>query len=894
MSIETNRPDPDALLASIKKQEERERRGKLKVFLGMCPGVGKTYAMLEAAHREKSDGVDVAIAIIETHGRPKTEALVKDLELISRKTVIHRGISLTEMDIEAVLARRPRLVLVDELAHSNAPGSPHPKRWQDVVELIESGIDVLTTLNIQHVESRADAVSQITGTAVRETVPDSIIEMADEIELVDITAQDLRERLEEGNVYQGDRAAIASENFFQEPILNALRELALRYTAERVDRQLSSLRHGQTKSGVWQSGERLMVAVDTSPFSTQLVRWARRSASAQDAPWIAVHVMSASPLTPESQAQLDQNLALARELGGEVVLAQSENVPMALVQVAIEHNASQIIIGKPRGNRWRYLISGGDIIDRLLSLAGNINVNVIPPSEEHNKTKPWLVFEPPPASSFHEYSVALAMVAAISFAGLLILDKYYLTIGLFYLLGIVILSLKIGRWPVLFAGFLSAVTWEFLFIPPKFSFRINNTEDWALFVSLLIVAVVVGQLTARIRTQAQDEHNRERRATALFKLTSILSETENLDDALTKAQKQIDETFKAHSAIVFISSTDSKPEIHPASSAKLDNREQTVANWAHSHRRPAGRFTDTLPGSKGFFLPIMRHDVSFGALGVFVPENEILTLQQRDLLDSFTTQIAMVIERFHLRAASERERLLAESERLYRTLHECVSHELRTPLAVITGTIESLANAKDETSRQELSQEIREATQRLNRLVGNLLDQTRLESGALKPKLDWCDPRDLVNAAIKGSEDVLKHHPYEIHLPDDLPPILADFTLTEQAIGNLIVNSALHTPAGTHIYVTAGIDRDATRAFFTIADDGPGFPQEMKDRLFKKFARGDAAKAGGLGLGLSIVRGFILAQGGDIAIGENPNGGAITTLFLPFQAPQKSVRHESL
>jgi two-component system sensor histidine kinase KdpD len=278
---------------------------------------------------------------------------------------------------------------------------------------------------------------------------------------------------------------------------------------------------------------------------------------------------------------------------------------------------------------------------------------------------------------------------------------------------------------------------------------------------------------------------------------------------------------------------------------------------------------------------------------VIVPETEILTLQQRDLLDSFTTQIAMVIERFHLRAASERERLLEESERLYRTLHECVSHELRTPLAVITGTIESLANAKDEPTRQELSHEIREATRRLNRLVGNLLDQTRLESGALKPKLDWCDPRDLVNAAIRGAEDVLQGHPYEVHLPDDLPPILADFTLTEQAIGNLIVNSATHTPNGTRIFITTGLDRDGTRAFFTVADDGPGFPQEMRDRLFKKFARGDAAKAGGLGLGLSIVRGFILAQGGDIAIGQNPNGGAVTTLFLPFKAPEKNPLHES-
>ena len=879
------RPDPDALLASIKRQEERDRRGKLKVFLGMCPGVGKTYAMLEAAHREKADGVEVVVGVIETHGRPRTGALVNGLEVIPRRSIEHRGVRLEEMDLEAILGRRPRLVLVDELAHTNAPGSRHPKRWQDVVELLESGIDVLTTLNIQHVESRADAVQQISGVPIRETVPDSIIDIADEIELVDITAKDLRERLEEGHVYQGERAAAASENFFQEPILNALRELALRFTAERVDRQLNSLRSGQGRSAVWQSGERLMVAIDTSPFSTQLVRWTCRRASAQDAPWLAVHVASATPLTAESQSQLDQNLALARELGGSVLQAQSEDVADALVQVALEHNATQLIIGKPRGNRLLYWLAGGSLIDRLLKLAGNINLTVVPPSDEHNHARPWLVFEPPPASSLREYAAAASMVAVISLGGLLFPPRYYLATGLIYLLGVIVLSLRLGRWPVLFAGVLSALTWNFLFIPPKFTFRITSVEDGALFVAQFVVAIVAGQLTARIRRQAQDEHNRERRATALFKLTTLLAENDALDEALTQVQRQIDETFEAKSAILFAASPGALPGLHPAASATVEPRELSVANWAHVHRRNAGRFTDTLPGSQGFYIPLLRNEVSFGTLGVFVPKEESLTLQQRDLLDSFATQIAMAIERTHLRAASERERLLAESEKLYRTLHECVSHELRTPLAVITGSIESLAVTRDETKRAELSEEVREATKRLNRLVGNLLDQTRLESGALKPRLDWCDPRDIVNAAVKGAEDVLKPHPLEVMIADDLPPLLADFTLTEQAIGNLIVNAATHTPDGTRIYVTAGLDRDGTRAFFTVADDGPGFPPEMKERLFKKFARGDAAKAGGLGLGLSIVRGFILAQGGDIAIGESPNGGAITTLFLPYSAP---------
>jgi two-component system sensor histidine kinase KdpD len=878
------RPDPDALLAALKRDDARARRGRLKVFFGMCPGVGKTYAMLRAAQQELHDGRDVIIGVVETHGRAETEALLSGLPAMPKKAIEHRGIMLSEFDLEGVLTRKPQLILVDELAHTNAPNSRHPKRYQDVVELLEAGIDVYTTVNVQHLESRADAVRQITGVTIHETVPDSVLDLADETELIDITSQALLERLHEGKVYLGNRAATAAENFFKESNLNALRELALRYTAERVDRQLRGMRSGISRV-VWRSGERLLVAIGASPFSTQLVRWTRRLAGAQGAPWIAVYVESSARLRPEAQTLLDKNLALARELGAELVLTHGDDVAAALVRVALEHNATQIVIGKPRGNRWLEWLRGGNLVDRLIRLGGNIDVYVVP-SEGHGRKARWLDLEPPPQSDLSEYGVAAGLVAAVTVFGLVLPAQYYLAAGLVFLLGVVGLSLKVGRWPVLMAGILSALIWDYLFIPPRFTYEISKVEDATLFVTYFVVALVTGQLTARVRAQALHERHREQRATALFQLTRVLAEARTLDDAVFAALRQIDELFQAKTTLLLPPDVGEELFPHFAGSFALDDKEKSVATWTFQNRKPAGRFTDTLPASKGFYLPLVREDRAIGVLGIVVSRETALTLAQRDLLEAFSRPLAMIIEREDLRAAREREKLLAESEKLHRALLDSVSHELRTPLAVITGAIENLADVPDEALRRSLLDEARIAARRLNRLVGNLLDQTRLESGALKPRMDWCDSRDLVNAAVESARDSLAGHPLEIAIADDAPPVRADFALTEQAITNLLVNASNHTPVSTPVFVTAGVERDGTRAFFTVADRGAGFPPEMKERLFKKFARGDAARAGGLGLGLSIVRGFIVAQGGDIVVGENPGGGSVFTIYLPHKEPQ--------
>jgi two-component system, OmpR family, sensor histidine kinase KdpD len=875
------RPDPDALLASLHEEESRARRGTLKVFLGMCPGVGKTYSMLQEAQRERADGVNVLVGIVETHGRVETEAVLDGLEVLPRRKTEHRGVMLDEMDLEGLLARHPKLAVVDELAHTNAPGSRHAKRWQDVVELLEAGIDVISTLNIQHVESRSDAVRQITGAPVHETVPDSLIDIAGEVELVDITAQALRDRLSEGKVYKAGRSAVASDNFFQESNLNALREMALRFTAERVDRQLRAMRKGVVKSTVWRSGERLLVAVGPSPFSTQLVRWTCRLAAAQGAPWVAVHVASSAPLKPQAQALLDRNLTLARELGAQVVMTQGDDIAAALVRSALEYNATQIVVGKPRGNRWIEFFKGGNMVERLIRLGGNIDIYVVP-AEAGVKRSSWVDFEPTPKSELREYGMAAATVFAITVGTVLFPSRYYLAAGLVYLLGIIFLSLKVGRWPILLAGVLSALTWNFLFIPPRFTFHINALEDATLFVTYFVVAVVAGQLTARVRLQALDEHNRERRATALFKLTHALSEARGMDAALSGALRLIDDLFSARSAVVLFERGEKEPHAHFASTFAPDERERGVAHWVCINRRAAGRFTDTLPSSAGYYIPMICEDHCLGALGIAVDADATLTLQQRDLLEAFARQIAFVIEREHLRAASERERLLAESEKLHHALLDCVSHELRTPLAVITGNLDYLAGATDEHLRAELLGESRTAVRRLNRLVGNLLGQTRLESGALRPKLDWCDMGDIVNAVVENVRDAVDGHPLDVMLPDDLPPIRADHTLTEQALANLLLNAAQHTPEGTPICIGAGIDHDGKRAFFSVSDKGPGIPDDQKARIFQKFSRGDAARAGGLGLGLSIVRGFVAAQGGEVAAGDNPGGGAIFTIYLPY------------
>ena len=873
------RPDPDALLASIRRSEAKATRGRLKVFFGMAPGVGKTYAMLQAARKAHAEGMDVVVALVETHGREETQLLLEGLPVVPRKLIAYHGTQLGELDLEAVLARRPRLAVVDELAHTNAPGSRHLKRWQDVEELLSAGIDVFTTLNVQHLESRADTVRQITGVAVRETVPDSMIEAAAGIQLVDLTPELLRERLAEGKVYLGDRAAVAADNFFKESNLTALRELALRLTAERVDKQLRELRDDRQISAIWRSGERLLVAVGASPFSTRLIRWTRRMAYALDAPWLAVNVETPAPHTPEERKLLEENLALARELNAEIVVVPDRDVAGTLVRVAQQHNVSQIVIGKSRGQPVLDFLRGGSLADRLIRRSGQIDVYVVPAEPRTGRSR-WREWTVSAASRPREYVTALLTVFGMTLAGLAIQGLIgYTAISLFYLTAVVLLGLFVGQGPILLAATLSALAWNFLFIPPIFTFRINKFEDGLMFGIFLVTALVTGRLTGRLRAQERDQRQREQRATALYQLTRAIAAARSVDEVLRNAAAQVQELFGARLAI--FTRDPAQPGgllLHPAATYVADEKEQSVAAWTFRNHKNAGRFTDTLPAAEGFYLPLLAGENCMGAMGVKPPAEATLPVNQRDLLESFATQIALALDRERLRATEEAARLSRESEKLHRTLLDGVSHELKTPLAVIASAAENLADGP-------LVAEIRTATQRLQRLVNNLLDMTRLESGTLRLRRDWCDPADLINAAREMTADALRGRTVRLDLPAGLPLVRADAGLIQQALANLIHNACVHTPPAALITLAAGTDEAAGQLWLAVADNGPGLRPEQLGRVFDKFFRGEPDRAGGLGLGLSIARGFAEAHGGRVAAGNQPGGGARFTIFLPLEQP---------
>jgi two-component system sensor histidine kinase KdpD len=876
------RPSPDALLAAIEKEAARQQRGELKVFLGMCPGVGKTYAMLEAAQAELRAGREVVVGYVETHGRKETDALAKGFETIPRRTMEYRGVTLTEMDLDAILARRPRLVLVDELAHTNAPGSRHPKRWQDVQELLEAGIHVFTTLNVQHVESRADTVRQITGAEIRETVPDSVLDNA-VLELVDLPPRDLVERLREGKVYVPDRAAAAAQSFFREGNLTALRELALRLVADHVGEDAVTYRSADASSKAWKTGNRLLVAVGPSPLSEALTRWTRRMADELRCPWLAVHVEGTRPLSEADQARLSRNLDTARELGAEVITTSDEDLARGLLRVARERNVTQIILGKPAGGGFLNWVRSGRLIRRLMAESGDIDLHVIK-AEKANAPGEKFTWQLPAASELKQYGVAVGTVVVTFLVNLGLMQLAGPRVpGLVFLLVVVMLALFVGRGPVLLAGALSAMVWNFFFLPPRFTLIIGSVEDGVLFGAYFVIALVLGQLVARIRAQAEAERRREERSTALYELTRELAEAGSRDEVVWQLLGQVNRVFHGPVAVTLLHGERLSP--HPDNTFTLSEKEMSVSDWALRNRKAAGRFTDNLPGAEALHLPLTTERKAFGVLAVALP-GENLALAQRDLLEAFARQAALVLDRVELRAATEQTRVLAESERLGRALLNSISHELRTPLAASTSAASALDDAQDAPKEQRLAlvKEIQEANGRLNRIVGNLLDVTRLEAGKVVPRFDWYDARDLVQTTIREIQGDLAGHPLNVELPSEPMLVKCDFSLMQHALGNLLVNAAFHTQPGTPVEVSARFADSSL--FLSVADRGRGIPPELMPRIFEKFFRAPDAPAGGSGLGLTVAKGFVEAQGGTITAENRAGGGALFTLRLP-QAERK-------
>jgi two-component system sensor histidine kinase KdpD len=872
------RPNPDALLAAIQHEDVRKKRGRLKVFLGMCPGVGKTYAMLEAGQRELKAGVDVVIGYVETHGRKETDALTVGLPLIPRTVSEHRGITLTEMDLDAVLARRSQLALVDELAHTNAPGSRHPKRWQDVNELLDAGIDVFTTLNVQHLESRADTVRQITGAEIRETVPDSLLDAAS-LSLVDLPPAELVTRLQQGKVYLPERAASAQLNFFREANLTALRELSLRLVADHVSVDTQEFHRIQAGAGAWKTGHRLMVAVSASPLSESLIRWTRRMADSLKCPWLAVHVENSRPLEETALSRLEQNLALARTLGAEVVDTADENLARGLLRVARQNNVSQIILGKPANTSRFEWYRSGKLLRQLTRDSGDIDLQVVRAEKTGAAPIPrrwrWR-----PTSDWKQYGIVALTLAIVGLLNALLAQATGPRVpGFIFLLTVVLLALFLGRGPVLFAGAVSALAWNYFFLPPRFTFIITSTEDGVLFGLYFVIAIVLGQLVARIRAQELAERRREERATALYHLTREFAQAGTRDEVVWQLVAEVDRVFQATTAVVLPGRK--SLSAHPDSSLVLSDKELHVAEWTFLNRKAAGKFTDNLPGAEALHLPLTTERSVAGVLSVSLP-GKTLPLARRDLLEAYARQAALVLDRVALRAAGENSKLIAESERLSNALLNSISHELRTPLAAITSAAGALAEAKnytDSTFDRRMVAEIQEASGRLNRLVGNLLDVTRLESGHVRPNLDWCDVRDLVQTTVRLLERELSGRAITVEVDQNIPLARLDFTLMQQSLANLLLNAAVHTPAGTPILLQAR--HEPGWLIFNVADNGPGLPSDLLPRIFDKFFRAPDAPAGGSGLGLAIVKGFVEAHGGQISVANRPGGGAMFTIRLP-------------
>ncbi len=885
------RRDPEAFLRALKLAEEKAKRGKLRIFFGMCAGVGKTYEMLQAAHESRKMGARVAIGYVETHGRRETEALVENLPVVPRRKVEYRETLLAEMDLDAVLTLKPDIVLVDELAHTNAPGSRHTKRYLDVLELLGNGIDVYTTLNVQHLESRADTVAQITGAVVRETVPDSIFELADDVTVVDLSPDELLKRFSEGKVYTAERSERAVAHFFRPGNITALREMALRVVTERVEREVRDYRRAERIRVPWKAGPRLVVGVTPSKDSVRLIRWTRRLATSMQASWIAVFVERSTPERHGASEQFARNMDLARSLGAEVITTADEDVATALIRVAREQNATQIVVGKSEPT-WPWQQS---LVSRLIELSADVDVYVASGGEPGKRRGRRALLIPAAQSGFRQYLAAASLVFLFSAVLFPLTDLIgYQTVSLILLLLVVLLPLRLGVGPVVLAAGLSALTWDFFFIPPRFTVVVAKPQDFLMMVTLFAAAAVSGVLTARIRAREKAVRSREERATALYALTNDLTAAKNQDDVVRAAIANIGKFF-APEIVVFLSDLDgdliSKP--HEASTYAVSEKELSVPAWVHWNEQKAGRFTDTLPFAGATYYPLSGPRYPLGVIGIRMAGNERLSVDQEALLGNFLSQVSSALEREFLNELTKRSIAFVESERLYTTLFASVSHEMRTPITALVGAGESLLN--DDVGgkvavRHELAHEIQAAAERLDNVVQNLLAMTRLESGLIQPSLDWTDLRDVINSALDKVRKELAGHKVTVEMSPALPLLRLDYPLMEQVFVNLLRNAAMHTPEGSCIELKALIEQ--AEWVITIADNGPGFPGEALPKLFEKFYRVPGSRTGGVGLGLSIVRGFVQAHQGTVAAENRPGGGAQFTIRLPVE--QKSRTQEEL
>lgn len=908
------RPDPDALLARVQAEEAAAARGRLTVFFGAAPGVGKTYAMLEAAQARRAEGVDVVAGIVETHGRKETQALLGGLELVPPQEIPYHGVALREFDLDAALQRRPALILVDELAHTNAPGTRHPKRWQDVWELLAAGIDVYTTVNVQHLESLNDVVAQITGVIVRETVPDHVVEQADEVKLIDLPADDLLQRLREGKVYLPQNAERAMGGFFRKGNLIALRELALRRTADRVDAQMEVYRRDHAISTPWPAALRLLVGISSGPSSGRLVRAARRMAAGLRAEWIVAYVETPNELRrPEGERErATQTLRLAEQLGAEAVTLSAANAADELLAYARARNISKIVIGKPERPRWHDMLFGS-VADELLRKSGVIDIYVL--SGDFGDTEQPLRGELRLSSPWQSYAAAPALVAVFTLIGLGV-DRIGFSeanIIMLYLLGVLGVALTGGRGPAALAALLSVLSFNFCFVHPRGTFAVTDARYLITFGVMLLVALVVSNLTIRFRQQAEASRQRERRTAALYALSREFAGTRGMPNLLVVAVRHIHAVFDSQ-VVILLPCADGmlRPwgehrgpveEQEATQLFAISGAEQGVAQWVFDHKERAGLGTNTLPSADGLYLPLSGSRRVVGVLGVRPRQRgQLLHPEQVHLLETFASQTAVALERAGLAVEAERATLAAETERLRAALLSSVSHDLRTPLAIISGSLASLTADGadlDPATRDDLVQTARDEAQRLNRLLSNLLEMTRLEAGAVQVRKEWQPLEEVVGVAaarVAGDGEraglLPGGRPLAIELAPDLPLVPLDGILIEQVLVNLLENAIKHTPPGTPITLRARLMGGSIQ--IEVADGGSGLAPGDELRVFDKFYRGGADSGrGNVGLGLAICKGMVEAHGGRIWAENHPAGGAIFRFTLPLDGTPPQIAPEA-
>lgn len=880
-TVDTGRPDPDAILRGI--QDEQPGRGRLKVFLGSSAGVGKTYAMLSEAHGLRAKGRSVLVGIVETHGRVDTSELLNGLPVLPRKVISYRGIDIEEFDLDAAIEQRPDLILVDELAHTNAPGSRHTKRWQDVEELLSAGIDVHTTVNIQHLESLVDSVAQITGIIVRETVPDRIMELASEIELVDIPPEELRQRLREGKVYVAEKVEHALEGFFQTSNLLALRELALRRTADRVEADIQRIRSGQANSAVWTARDRILVCVGPHPLATKVVRSAARHAAMSHAVVTVVFVETDRQrhLSEQAFLQVREAFRLADELGMTTVRLCGHDAVQEVLTYARRNDFNLLMVGKPLKPRWREWLQGS-FVDELVRRSGEIDVHVI--TGESPGARPEVTHARPVSwgtrRGHTESLVAVIVASLLCWPVSSTIDPTNLAMA--YLLAIAWVASRFSPAEAVSVSIVSVLAFDLLWVPPQGTFAVSDTQYVITFLVMLVVGLLISSLSLKLRRESRETADRERRASALFSLTRQLAMSRSKLEIANVAATEIGQVFESEVAVL-IGMDGLNPTRPSPSRFEEEPAEAAVAAWCHRESAPAGNSTDTLGGARGLYLPLRGSRQATGVLAILPnPQQWPLTPVQQHLLETFANSVGLALERAFLAKESQDARISAESERLRNALLSSISHDLRTPLTSIAGA----ASALVQNGGGELAETIYSESMRLNAQVQNLLDMTRLQSGEINLDLQWHVLEEVIGAAISRNRDLLGGHPVSVSIPAGFPLLQIDAFLFDKLFSNLLENAATYTPRGTAIEITALDQTDILRII--VRDHGPGIPAGEEAAVFERFAQG-GEKGKGLGLGLAICRAIVGMHRGRIWVRNSKEGGAEFHIELPRPTSQPEV-----